>query len=188
MIFWAAAMEGSQTVITPHPLRIDVGDLVRQPGASTDFEIEANVPGLAVGLGKVKDEGAVVGAVKLEALMEGVLVTGQISGEFELECARCLKPFDDAFSTTLSEVYAYPDQEIEDEDGFVIDDGIIDLEPAVRDEILLAVPLVPLHDPDCKGLCAVCGQDRNITDCGHSQEHVDIRWEPLRRLREGIGE
>jgi len=64
----------------------------------------------------------------------------------------------------------------------------IDLVPLVRDAIVLALPMNPLCRADCKGLCPVCGADRNRVDCGHTGERVDIRWGPLAGLREQMEE
>jgi uncharacterized protein len=167
------------------PLRIDVADLTHSPGASKSLSIDANIPELEVGLGRVSDEGAVHLELLLESLVEGVLASGMVSGEYELECSRCLIVFQEPFEVHVSEVYAYPDQP-EFEEGFVVDGDTIDLEPMVRDEVLLAVPSNPLHDDACKGLCSTCGEDLNTTNCGHTQEAVDIRWEPLQKLKEEL--
>jgi uncharacterized protein len=50
------------------------------------------------------------------------------------------------------------------------EDGQIDLEPLLREYALLEIPISPLHSPDCKGLCPVCGENLNKTDCGHRPE------------------
>ncbi|MGH2830450.1 MAG: YceD family protein [Actinomycetota bacterium] len=172
-------------MITDHSLRIDVSELVRHPGASKRLDLQAHVLGLEVGLARVAGDGALRGSLLLESLVEGILVTGDVAGVYALECSRCLMEFDAAFTVSVNEVYAYPEQE-EFEEGFVVESDSIDLEPAVRDEVLLAVPANPLHDPGCKGLCATCGQDLNVADCGHVHEAVDIRWEPLRELRDHL--
>ena len=69
-----------------------------------------------------------------------------------------------------------------EEDYQIVDDHI-QLEPVVRDAVLLAMPVNPVCKPDCKGLCPECGADRNVTDCGHAGGRVDLRWEPLKQLR-----
>ena len=73
-------------------------------------------------------------------------------------------------------------------EGYQIEAAHIDLVPMIRDAVLLAAPLNPLHDPNCKGLCAECGQDLNVADCGHRPERINLAWEPLKRLREQMGE
>ena len=174
-------------MLSENPLTIEVGDLVRRPGGSKPVDVDAHVPGLEVGLGKVTGGGAVSLSLLLEVLAEGVLVTGSVSGTLEMECSRCLVEFESPFEVEMHEVYTYPDQPVVEE-GFVVWDDMVDLIPAIRDAVLPAVPVSPLHDPECKGLCATCGQDLNVADCGHSHSHVDIRWEPLQRLRDTIGE
>lgn len=174
-------------MLSENPLTIEVGDLVRRPGGSKPLDFDAHVPGLEVGLGRVAGDGALHASLLLEALAEGVFVTGQVSGTFVLECSRCLADFAADFAVDLHEVYTYPDLP-EVEEGFVIWDDQIDLVPAIRDAVLLAVPDNPLHDPACKGLCATCGEDLNAADCGHAQQTVDIRWEPLQRLRDTMEE
>lgn len=59
----------------------------------------------------------------------------------------------------------------------------LDLAPALREAVLLAVPPSPLCDEACKGLCLACGQDLNQGDCGHAQRRVDPRWEALQKLK-----
>ena len=60
------------------------------------------------------------------------------------------------------------------ESGLLLpDDMHIDLAQLLREYALLEVPISPLHSPDCKGLCPVCGQDLNIRDCGHRQDEDD---------------
>ena len=174
-------------MLSENPLKIEVGDLLRRPGGSKSLDLAAHVPGLEVGLGRVAGDGALGLSLLLEALAEGVLVTGQVTGTFVLECSRCLTEFEAGFTVDLHEVYTYPDQP-EIEEGFVVWDDEIDLVPAIRDAVLLAVPDNPLHDEACKGLCATCGQDLNVADCGHAHQAVDVRWEPLRRLRDEIEE
>jgi uncharacterized protein len=62
------------------------------------------------------------------------------------------------------------------------DDDIVDLEPLIRDALLLELPAVPLCRPDCKGLCPSCGVDHNLTSCDCSDAEPDPRWDALRSL------
>lgn len=162
-------------------LQIEIAELVGNPGARKKITRSQPVPGLRVPLGRVEDDEAVDIAVVAESVIEGVQVSGAVSGTLHLECSRCLVPFDQGFSHALDETfYLRP----EDEEAYRIEGSSIDLEPMVRDAILLAVPFRPLHTPDCKGLCPQCGADRNLKDCGHRQQTFDTRWAPLGQLRE----
>ena len=61
---------------------------------------------------------------------------------------------------------------------------LIDLEPAVRDAIVLTLPTNPLCRPDCPGLCPECGVHFDDLPADHSHEAADPRWAALRNLKE----
>jgi uncharacterized protein len=161
-------------------MRVDVRDLLQQPGASRRVALHEPVEGLAAGLVRVPDERSVNAELLLESLVEGILATGRVSGVEVLSCARCLRPTEAAFGVEVQELFA-PGATPED-DEYPIRDGEIDLEPMIRDAVLLGVPFAPLCSPDCRGLCGRCGGDRNSGECSCPEE-VDPRWEALSGLR-----
>ncbi|GAC1411861.1 MAG: DUF177 domain-containing protein [Actinomycetota bacterium] len=167
--------------MTADLLLVDVSEIASHPGASQEVAFDVRIGSLQVPMGRVIDDAVHVDLL-LEALVEGVLASGTLSGVYELECARCLINFTEPFLVDVAEIYSYPDTEVEPEDGFSIVEGMIDLETMVRDEVLLGVPPHPLHSDECRGLCATCGEDLNQQDCGHERTPVDVRWEPLRAL------
>ncbi|MHB8513543.1 MAG: YceD family protein [Actinomycetota bacterium] len=169
-----------------HSIKIDVSELLTRPGDSDEVVLDVTLDGLELPMGKIVD-GAVHIDLSLESLVEGVLASGSLSGTYELVCSRCSREFTDPFSIEVNEIYAYAESE-DVEEGFVIEDDSIDLTTMVSDETLLGIPSNPLHDEMCKGLCPVCGQDLNEGDCGHRRQSGDIRWEPLRALREDLSE
>jgi uncharacterized protein len=125
--------------------------------------------------------------LRLESVSEGVLVTGTVSGSAEGECARCLRPVSIELSVDIQELFAYPDSTTDatteqDEVGRIQGD-LIDLEPAVRDAVVLALPTRPLCRDDCPGLCPECGAhwDDLPADHGHD-ERIDPRWAALENL------
>ena len=94
-------------------------------------------------------------------------------------CSRCLAPLREAFALRLQEVFeAAP---VEDE-TYPIQNDEIDLEQPVRDLVVPDLPLVPLCNPSCQGLCPTCGVNRNETECDCAQVPVDPRWDALRDL------
>lgn len=122
----------------------------------------------------------------LQSVSEGVLVTGTVYAPIEGECSRCLEPFTDELELSITELFAYPDSATEktteeDEIHRLIDD-MIDLEPVVFDAVGLELPLVPLCEPDCAGLCPECGVRMAIAGSGHSHEILDPRWAKLANL------
>ena len=119
--------------------------------------------------------------LRLESVVEGVLVTGTADVILSGECARCLEEVDDRGSYTIQELYFYPGKDAEEDASRVIDD-MIDVEVALRDAVVLELPFTPLCRPDCAGLCPQFGANLN-NDPGHNHgEQVDPRWEKLADL------
>ncbi|GAA3750301.1 uncharacterized protein HDA32_001025 [Spinactinospora alkalitolerans] len=157
---------------------------------------------LAVGMTGVPEGSDIELDLRLEAVMEGVLVTGTARARLEGECARCLDPLADAVEVEFQELFRYPsdddaagrgggaevDAEAEEED-YYLEGDLLDLEPVVRDAVVLALPLSPLCREDCPGLCVECGV--KLADAGPEHGHgdrIDPRWESLRKLGEESGD
>jgi len=121
--------------------------------------------------------------LRLQAVSEGVLVTGTVTASLVGECGRCLESFSDQVALPLTELFAYPDSVTErtTEAGEIyrLDDDYLDLEPVVIDSLGLALPLQPVCNPDCPGLCSECGIRLAIAESGHSHEIMDPRWAGL---------
>jgi uncharacterized protein len=120
--------------------------------------------------------------LRLEAVMEGVLVSGTVSAPLAGECGRCLEPVTSSIEVDLQELYAYPESDATEDEVSRLDGDFLDLEPALRDAVVLALPLTPLCREDCGGLCVVCGARRDDVDCGHDEAPVDVRWAALTDL------
>jgi uncharacterized protein len=158
---------------------LDVRDLLHDPGAARRVTLEERFEELGTELARVPEEEPVRMEVVLEGVIEGVEVWGPLSGRIAYRCARCLKPFDGDFRIEVRELFA-PDAS-EDADEYPITEGHIDLEPLVRDTVVLGMPFSPLCRPDCLGLCEQCGGDRNLGECACGPE-VDPRWVVLDEL------
>lgn len=121
--------------------------------------------------------------LRLESVMEGVLVSGTVGARVAGECGRCLEPFTDTISVDVQELFVYPDSTTdvttEDDEVGRLQGDLLDLEPVVRDAIVLALPMTPLCDPDCLGLCAGCGQRLDELPDTHSHDVADPRWAAL---------
>jgi DUF177 domain-containing protein len=120
-----------------------------------------------------------------------VHVSGQLAARVQVECDRCLKPVeipvDSRFKLEYVTAEDYEAQQAveltqEDLDLSVFDGEVIDIDELVTEEILLAVPDHVLCNDDCKGICPVCGADRNSVDCGCRTAEVDPRWAGLKKL------
>ena len=160
------------------PFRINVGFIIHEEvGYSHEipFEIE-----------KVKLEDLelknLVGKVDIGRTPQGLVVQGKFEADTNLECVRCLKEFTYPLEWEFTELYAFTKKSVSETGLLLPEDAHIDLAPLIREYAILEIPIKPLHDPDCKGLCIECGQDLNVKDCGHSQESDDSPFETLKDL------
>ena len=171
------------------PLVLDTRDLPRSPGAMRVVERTVPAPEhLGLELIRVPVGAELTLHVRLESVTEGVLVSAQVSAPLEGECGRCLREISDSLEVSFQELYAYEhsttdDTTDEDEVGRMQGD-LIDLEPELRDEVVLALPNHPLCRADCPGLCPECGA-RLADDPEHGHDApVDPRWAALSGLVE----
>jgi uncharacterized protein len=156
---------------------VDVRDLLDRPGASRQVRLFEVIEGLAGELVSVPDRVRI--DLRLESVVEGILASGPVSGQMAFRCARCLKPSREPFRLEVAELFAPGAREEDDE--YPVRDETIDLEPMVRDTVILAMPFSPLCRLGCLGLCERCGGDRNLGECSCGPE-LDPRWAPLAGL------
>jgi uncharacterized protein len=123
--------------------------------------------------------------VQLESVMEGVYVTGMVRGRAVGQCGRCLIEIEQDVDVDVQELYAYPGKRpdgADEEDGLPeLEGDLLDLEPALRDAVVPALPFQPVCRDDCPGLCSECGA-RLADDPGHHHDVVDPRWSALQGL------
>ncbi|GIJ20090.1 DNA-binding protein [Micromonospora lutea] len=124
--------------------------------------------------------------LRMESVSEGVLVSGTVSGPIQGECGRCLREINDSVTVTIQELYAYEnsttDATTESDEVGRMQGDLIDLEPALRDAVVLALPNNPLCRQDCPGLCPDCGVHRDDLPADHSHQQIDPRWAGLSQL------
>lgn len=171
------------------PLVVDTTKLPRQPGATRALKRVIPAPAnLGLELISVPVGSDVELDLVLTSVSEGVYVSGRVRGSLAGECGRCLNEISESFDVSLAELFAYEDsttEETTDEDEVGRMHGdLIDLEPAVRDAVVLTLPTNPLCRPDCPGLCPECGVHFDDLPADHSHEEVDPRWAALRNLAE----
>lgn len=119
--------------------------------------------------------------LRLEAVMDGVLVSGTVTAPFRAECGRCLAPVEDEVEVEVQELFAYePDPD--GDDIATLEGDFINLEPVIRDAVVLGLPLNPVCRDDCAGLCAGCGEPLADLPAGHGHDDIDPRWAALAAL------
>lgn len=123
----------------------------------------------------------------------GYVLAARLAWGGELECSRCLAPYpfahDEQFLLILRRRVPVAGEEIsldpEDLDTYFYEDPVVPVAPIVEERIQMAVPMKPLCDEACLGLCPRCGTDRNLSDCNCVTEFADPRWNALKLLKEG---
>ena len=175
----------------------DTHELGRRPGAlkrlSRTVDAPADLGNEVIGV----PEGAPVELeLRLESVMEGVLVTGTARAPLRGECVRCLEPLERECEAGFQEMFSYPDADSrgrvadadaeeeaeEDEETLYLEDDLFDLEPVLRDAVVLSLPMQPVCREDCPGLCAQCGARLADDPDHHHDDAVDIRWAALQEL------
>ena len=171
------------------PLVLDTRELGRRPGSQRLTTLTAPAPAdLGIEVLHVPEGTPVVFELRLEAVMEGVLVTGEATAPLVGECSRCLEEIHDEIVADFQELFVYAEsdtaQHAEDDDVLRLEGDLLDLEPLLRDAVVLALPFQPLCQDDCPGLCTECGA-RLADDPGHQHdEPIDPRWAKLQALEQ----
>ena len=172
------------------PFVLDVRSLLGKPGSYVRLDFtEMAGPGISTEIVTVPEQAQVQVDVMLESVREGLLVTGRASTVGEAVCSRCLDPVEVDLATDLQELYAWSADEAEidelGERGPHLDGEVLDLRPAVRDDLILEMPLAPLCSTGCPGLCPQCGV-KLADEPGHEHEIVDPRWAALAAIKDDL--
>jgi len=162
-------------------LVLDTHDLGRHAGAMREVRTTVEAPAdLGIAVIGVPQGSPIDLDLRLESVGEGVLVTGTAAVRLSGECVRCLVGISSGLEVDVQELFTYPGSEASEEEAARLEGELIDLEPILRDQVVLDLPFQPLCQPDCLGLCPACGADLN-DDPEHTHEQgIDPRWARLR--------
>jgi uncharacterized protein len=185
------------------PLVLDTRELGRRPGAMRRVQLTEVAPAeLGQAMAVVAPGSPLLLDLRLESVMEGVLVSGSVTATMSGECGRCLDPVRSELTVDIQELFRYPeagpyagrggargggrpeaDPPGDDDELPQLVDDLIDLEPVLRDALVLELPMSPLCAPSCRGLCPGCGERLDDLPENHSHDAVDPRWAALSGLR-----
>ena len=150
-----------------HPLRINVGFIINQSVGTfrmLSFETER----LQLDAESVFEN--FQGSVKVNRVVQGVLIQGDFQADVQVECVRCLEGFLQPLHAGFDELYAFKEEDADESVQLLSETAFIDLGPVVQEYLLLEMPISPQCKVDCKGLCDVCGVNLNLSTCEHHPE------------------
>lgn len=163
--------------------KLNTHDLPRRAGEMKEYQLALDIE-KPIGIDVIAVPAGILNLdLRLESVAEGILATGEFDVIAKGECIRCLDPIELELERNFQELYAYeanPDEE--EEDQLLMDGDVMDLEAPIRDAIVLALPINPVCDEDCQGLCPECGQKWAELPEDHAHEQVDARWSALKGL------
>ncbi len=161
------------------PLRLNLGFLVSATiGTSRDFTFSAP----EIRLGEDFDIFNFEGGIKVTRTPQGLLSQGDFKGSLPLTCGRCLSDFEQFLEWNFTELFAFTRDNMTDSGLLMPEDGYIDFEELLREYAILEIPISPICQSDCKGLCSECGENLNERDCGHKKNNNDSPFEILKDL------
>ena len=161
--------------MTESPFRVPISDLAEAGSrreVTVDAQVDWGVESATVGPGLHAD-------LLFENASGVLVVRGRVETVLGLTCHRCLTEWQAVLDLPVAEAMGFEDDE--DADVYRLDGDVADVEPVLRDVVLLEVPLNPLCREDCRGLCATCGADLNG---GPHPEHDDESTSPFAALRD----
>lgn len=157
------------------PLVVEIDDLIGRPDASR--AVSGSVP-VSLRLVDTLVEGEMAVDAVIRGTVDGVHAEFAASATGTFVCSRCLTEWEGPVEVGGSQHFS----KVADEDGYVIEEGHIDLAGPAMDELALGLPAAPLCKKDCKGLCPICGSDLNRDPCAGHGDDSDSPFAVLKDL------
>ncbi len=168
------------------PYKVEIRSILESLSASREVSGSFGVPDVALGDQSYRFNGPVEFDITLTNAGAGVVASGTAHAFVQTSCVRCLCDLAVEVEAEVEGFYVRPgnadefpeEQEVE----FIADDSTIDLEPAITQSIVVEMPFAPLHDPECRGICPVCGGDLNVAECGCAVDRHPSPFDSLKGL------
>lgn len=173
------------------PYKVEIRSLLESLSSSRTLHGEFDASDVELGGQPYSFDGPVAFDITLTNTGAGIVASGTATAMVKTPCVRCLcdtcLPMEaevDGFYVRPGHANEFPEeQEVE----LIGDDSTIDLEPAVMASVVVELPFAPVHDPDCKGICPVCGADRNTTECACEAPSKPSPFDVLKNLADEQG-
>lgn len=169
---------------TQSPFKVNLHELPRRAGEMRTYDLNFPTPeAIGVPLLQIPLGAAIELRFKAESVDDGVLITGEVKSQAIGECGRCLEKIEMDIDQRFQELFLYASRAAEDPEAddelFILDGDVADLEVPVRDAVILSMPINPVCEADCEGLCSGCGEKWRDLPEDHGHEIVDPRWTGL---------
>lgn len=176
---------------------LNTHELPRRAGEMKEYELDIPAPSrIGVPLIAVAEGDVIEVDARLESVTQGVLLSADIYAVAQGECTRCLDPLEVVIERKVQELYRYEptnekgrkkkreedDVDLDVVDELQMDGDILNLELPIIDAIILSLPVNPLCDEECLGLCPDCGEKWESLPEDHAHEVIDARWAGLSDL------
>ena len=156
----------------------DVSDILKHDTEVLDKEIELNINQMEFDYNTITFLKPLVLKARLHNINKILTIEGTLDINFNINCYLCNEPYEYSQTITFKEIFR---QSPEEEEYEILSDKI-DLKKAIIDNIILQLPRQFICKPDCKGICQVCGKNKNIQQCNCSVNKIDPRLEKLKDL------
>jgi uncharacterized protein len=161
----------------PTPFTVPAHSVIHRPGEMIERVLDFPAPEqLGDGIAAVREGTPIRIDVRLEGLHDGILVTGEVETVADGECVRCLDPVQETIEVEFQELFAYS---VDAAFDYAVQDDHVNLEPVVRDAVVLALPFQPVCRPDCPGLDPETGEKLADHPDREPREVLDPRWAAL---------
>jgi uncharacterized protein len=161
-------------------MRLNVSHLLKAPIGTKD---EVHLDTEAITLGNDLDLHYLRGTIHLTRSTNSLLAEGELETTLDSQCVRCLADFVLPLIVELDDLaFGLPYTSPKEYQYRVNEDGWLFLDRALREQILLSVPIRPLCRAACRGLCSQCGQDLNVAACDCEDQSIDPRLSALKDL------
>ena len=170
-------------------LVFDIHEFGHRAGSVKEIVTEVPAPeGIGSDVIGVPTDSPIALDLTLEGVGDGVLATGTAGVQLRGECARCLTEIEASAEVDLQELFLFPGVDADDAEASRVESEMIDLEPLLRDAVVLDLPFIPLCDRECAGLCPLCGADLNADPDHRHDDEIDPRWAELSGWANGASE
>lgn len=148
-------------------MQLDISNALKAPGVTFGFNVSESLAPMCAGGEEIRFVKPVEVSGGFVFTGENILLKGTVAASYEAVCSRCLKPVPASMRVSFSEEFA-KEEDAEHPDRYLYRGDQLVLNQMAGDLLALNTPMRHLCREDCKGLCPVCGADRNEVSCGCS--------------------